>query len=413
MASPLLNPVNIFLGIREPNVTFCIDISGSMYSAINTVKEQLIQYLLEQSVLAKLNLNRLFNLIAFSSEVYPWASSMVLWNTATVNSAINWIKDLENKTGTNTLDALITAFSDEANNAVVLITDDISDQEPYQVLNQVSVNSRGRPVHCIYITTGRDEDRSAIEFLQNLSTITRGFFKIVNIGRYGVEKITPINHDLVSTFQLASFGQNANCTNSIVQNKQSLSILAPSTFYNTFIHPKCLTEPFVYNYPTFVTYPRILTTHEGKIPSKAIAWSRFRPVKILYDGTVCGLTIQNTNLPISKDIAYTPDAGGLLINKTVLARSSLDGYYYKGKVQSQILAHRFTVQFGPNTHGQYSDTYYQDTAIYDILHFDDAMLHPIKTGDKVLAMIDGREKYAPAEVLEGFEKRGSKEEGKD
>lgn len=65
------------------------------------------------------------------------------------------------------------------------------------------------------------------------------------------------------------------------------------------------------------------------------------------------------------------------------------------------------VQFGPNNHGQYSDSFYQDTAIYDIIHYDDAMLHSIKTNDTVLALIDGKEKYAPAEVLEGFEKRGS------
>lgn len=31
--------------------------------------------------------------------------------------------------------------------------------------------------------------------------------------------------------------------------------------------------------------------------------------------------------------------------------------------------------------------------------------HPVKTNDRVLALIDGTEKYAPAEVLEGFEAR--------
>lgn len=335
MTNQLVNSLNIFLGIREPNVTFCLDISGSMYGAIHTVKEQLIQYLLEQSVLAKLNLNRLFNLIAFSTEVYPWASSMVLWNTSTVNSAINWIKDLETKTGTNTLDALITAFKDEMNHACVLVTDDIPDQDPYQVLNQISLHSRGRPVHCIYITSGRDEDRSAIEFLQNLSTMTRGFFKIVNIGRFGVEKITPINQDLSTHVQLSNLALNAAgfITGAPVLNR---TILPHAPLVNTFMHPNWLTEPSVYTYPSFVSYPRINVTQDGKIPSRAIAWSRFRPVKVLYDGTVCGLTAQSINLPVSKDIAYTPDAGSLLINKYVLARSNLDGYYYKGKVQSQV-----------------------------------------------------------------------------
>lgn len=65
------------------------------------------------------------------------------------------------------------------------------------------------------------------------------------------------------------------------------------------------------------------------------------------------------------------------------------------------------VQFGPNEHGKYLDSIYQDTAIYDIIHYDDAYYHSIKTNDKVLALIDGKEKYAPAEVLDGYEKRNS------
>ena len=75
-----------------------------------------------------------------------------------------------------------------------------------------------------------------------------------------------------------------------------------------------------------------------------------------------------------------------------------------------MLAHRFTIQFGPNTHGKYRDCFYQDTAIYDIIHYEDAIRHPIRDNDKVLALVDGVERYAPAEVMEGFEKRDSTDE---
>ncbi len=68
------------------------------------------------------------------------------------------------------------------------------------------------------------------------------------------------------------------------------------------------------------------------------------------------------------------------------------------------------IQFGPTNHGKFKDCFYQDTAIYDIIHYEDTISHPIKNNDKVLALIDGTEKYAPAEVLEGFEKRGSSNE---
>jgi hypothetical protein len=69
------------------------------------------------------------------------------------------------------------------------------------------------------------------------------------------------------------------------------------------------------------------------------------------------------------------------------------------------------IQFGPNQHGNYKDTYYQDTAVYDIIHFEDGMSHSLMFNDKVLAPIDNHnEKYAPGEVLEGYEKRNSSSE---
>jgi len=185
-------------------------------------------------------------------------------------------------------------------------------------------------------------------------------------------------------------------------------IITPAFFqYN---YPNFIMEPSIYKFPTCL--PRVYVTSSGKIPSRAIAWSRFRPIKVLHDGKVVGLTLNNPNnaIPIPNDIAYTPEAGLLLLNKSVLARSALDGYYYKGKVMSQVLAHRFIVQFGPNIHGKFKDTFYQNTAIYDIIHYDDTFRHSVKTGDKVLALVDAAEKYAPAEVLEGFEKRETNNE---
>jgi hypothetical protein len=295
---------------------------------------------------------------------------MVLWNSSTVNSCIKWITDLETKTGTNTLDALITSFSDNNTNAVVLVTDDLPDQDTYTILDQVSLYAKGRPVHCIYISSSREDDQAAIEFLQNLATITRGSFKIVTIGRFGVEKITPIcSFDAVTTFQLANLTLNASGYPHIPNNSASVlstlnsnnMILASNTSFNTpyatvsgapamsvlpttyqpvcfgtYTHPAHLAEPSKYSFPSLGSFPRVLLTNEGKIPATSVAWSRFRPVRVLYDGTVVGLTNQDSNSPIQKDIAYTPDIGNLLVNRVVAARSMKDGHYYKGKVISQV-----------------------------------------------------------------------------
>ena len=363
MTSTFIHPINIFMGIRQQNVTFCLDVSGSMYNTINTVNEHLIQYLLEQSVLAELNLNRLFNLIAFSTEVMPWATNMVMWNKATVNSSLDWIRDLDIKTGTNTLDALLTAFTDVNCHAVCLVTDDISDQEPYTVLNQVSLVANGRPVHCIYVLNNREEDRGTTEFLQNLASITKGSLKLVSIDRHGVNKITPVSSfDLATQSQISNLTINANnykqaffstlMTPPVLAVSPMQSVISTMPQMNASIvathipsgcaaflnydnaYPKRLVEPSIYKYPSCL--PRVHVTNEGRIPSKAIAWSRYRPVKVLYDGHVVGLTAQDSNLPIENDIAYTPDAGSLLINRAVVARSALDGYYYKGKIINQV-----------------------------------------------------------------------------
>ncbi len=65
------------------------------------------------------------------------------------------------------------------------------------------------------------------------------------------------------------------------------------------------------------------------------------------------------------------------------------------------------VEFSPSQQGKFNNFKYQDTAIYDIIHYDDAYAHHIETNDRVLALIENSDKYAPAEVLEGFEKRSS------
>jgi hypothetical protein len=73
----------------------------------------------------------------------------------------------------------------------------------------------------------------------------------------------------------------------------------------------------------------------------------------------------------------------------------------------KLLAHRFTVQFD-SYKDDYKSSFYQNTAVYDIIHYDDAVCHSIRVNDKVLALTDSKHnRYAPAEVLEGFEKRNS------
>ena len=75
----------------------------------------------------------------------------------------------------------------------------------------------------------------------------------------------------------------------------------------------------------------------------------------------------------------------------------------------QILSDKFLVAFGPNKHGKFKETAYQDTFLYDIIDYEDAKRHTILTGDRVLAPWEPEgERYGPGVVLEGHEKRQAK-----
>ena len=65
------------------------------------------------------------------------------------------------------------------------------------------------------------------------------------------------------------------------------------------------------------------------------------------------------------------------------------------------------VEFGPRSTGAFSESDFQPTYLFDIIHYADALLHNIKMGDFVLAPDTPQDRFVPGEVLDGFEKRAS------
>ena len=310
---------------------------------------------------------------------------MVLWNNATVNKAIEWINDLETKTGTNTLDALTTAYEDINTNTVVLITDDICDQEPHVVLNQVSVISRGRPCHCIYVNSGKNEDKGAIDFLQNLSMSTNGFFKMVNVGRFGIEKIVTISAPRITTS--IQFLSSANLIYSPLNLPTSSSLTTTTTATANFAPSQSMT--------TSLSNESIRSSSQVTANSNAQSACYLVPTQSLIDQVSKDKIESNCS-------SHIQTAAHLLINQPVVARVELDGYFYRGKVVEQVVGDTFTVQFALNGKNEIV----QKTPLYDIIHYEDAVRHPIQLNDFVLAYVDGKRKYGPAVVLSGFEVRG-------
>ena len=64
------------------------------------------------------------------------------------------------------------------------------------------------------------------------------------------------------------------------------------------------------------------------------------------------------------------------------------------------------MEFAPCEKGEFRETTYQETFVFDIVQTDDGRRHSIMKGDKVLAPTDiGSELYAPGTVIDGQESR--------
>ena len=64
------------------------------------------------------------------------------------------------------------------------------------------------------------------------------------------------------------------------------------------------------------------------------------------------------------------------------------------------------MEFAPCEKGEFRETTYQETFVFDIVQTDDGRRHSIMKGDKVLAPTDiGSELYAPGTVIDGQERR--------
>ncbi|CAF3421527.1 unnamed protein product [Rotaria socialis] len=111
------------------------------------------------------------------------------------------------------------------------------------------------------------------------------------------------------------------------------------------------------------------------------------------------------------ETGVSSEVGALLARQECLARKDKDGYYYRGKILNQLNINQFMVEFGPRTTGAFSESDFQPTYLFDIIHYTDALMHNIKTGDFVLAPDGQQGRFVPAEVLDGFEKRASCESG--
>lgn len=135
----------------------------------------------------------MFNIIQFDENTSRWTERLVKCNTETVNIASRWINNLICGSSTNTMTALLQAFSDPIVEAVYMITIGLPDQRPAVILEKLSSMPNVVPVHCIYLK-GTYSDPAVCEFLRSLAEQTHGSFHIVKLSPHlgKVEQVLPI-----------------------------------------------------------------------------------------------------------------------------------------------------------------------------------------------------------------------------
>ncbi|XP_032913261.1 trichohyalin-like [Catharus ustulatus] len=99
----------------------------------------------------------------------------------------------------------------------------------------------------------------------------------------------------------------------------------------------------------------------------------------------------------------SPEASRVLRGARVLARRETDGFYYLGRIVQELKGTRegFLIEFDQSCalKGKVQCGW-QETPLYDILHYEDARRHPLAPGDRVLAPWEAPAKrFGPGTVL--------------
>ena len=327
--------MNLFGGPpREHHVSFCVDTSGSMYGCLEIVKDNLIEVLHQH---ADPDGHRTFNLIEFSTDVTQWADRMVKCTPETVQVAGQWIAALKPKTGTNTVDAVVAAFSDPDCQAVFLVTDSVPDQHPERAINEILIAAGNRPLHCFYVQGG-SPDQGALDFLREVAMETYGSLHVITIAHHGaIERITPIYRADMAAERIvrSTEGNVFSANHKMCSVTTTLGHSDPRVMTPTLVLPPGLLptqgaylQPYS---PPLPPYPYCLYPWPYRYycyyESPAYGWSRYRPAKAW---------INHAKSFVDNVIAVTPSAGAMLIGTKVLARRHSDGLFYLGSVKSQV-----------------------------------------------------------------------------
>ncbi|XP_051512181.1 uncharacterized protein C11orf16 homolog, partial [Myxocyprinus asiaticus] len=341
----------LFMG-KGRNITFILDSSVGMNDFLGPVKNLIIQTLITKASLR----DSLFNIISFSYKATPWSSYMMPCTPDTVYEALSWIHTLRTSPGRDLSAPLALAFSDPACQSVHLVTSGLPDN-PTHCLGSLSTLVT-RPVHTFYISDQSPMIADISDFLQCITSTTRGSCYVMSLNSVGVVDQASLLHSMDGQIQEPSYLEDG--WHSGVDFHQV-------PYYNYI--------PCVCSAPNWCS-PRN--------PFSAVSWVSARAVR----------------------------GAELFPGCRVLARREVDGFYYLGTIVHQSRGSLFVVEFdnpGPkaNTFNEKINTV-QLTCQPDMVSLANGHGHSIVPLDTVLAPWEpDLKRYGPGRVISGLELRNS------
>lgn len=218
MASLHRDVTDISKSIKERNISIIIDASGSMYKTFGIIKEAAM--MLIHNTLYRQE-HGSFNVISFSNSSQVFSNSMVSCSKENLALAATWIHGLTCEASTNTLSALVTAYSDDNSDAIVIFTDGLPNQKPSVVLKCITELSQGRPIHSIYVNNGNIDD-SVVQFWEKLALNTNGSLHLLTSGSHNKCKSQQI-YPFRKTYRGDSSGSDSSSDSSSASDYSSES----------------------------------------------------------------------------------------------------------------------------------------------------------------------------------------------
>jgi hypothetical protein len=187
-----VKPVSLMFGIvKKSPAVFVIDFSGSMTVKFKAGGVQLtrLDYVLNELETALTNLppGMTFNVVAFHTEVVPWAAAPLPASKINLQSAVAFMRQVSPEGGTAIYDALEYAYSQNPQ-AIYFLTDGIPTHGTKTAAADILADvkkwhaANPCPIYAIAFLMGEfggDNKNASKSFLKQLSEITGGVFRVM------------------------------------------------------------------------------------------------------------------------------------------------------------------------------------------------------------------------------------------